>query len=55
MGTFYVSADQATKAANNTCDLNIVGSISVAEGTRVYVDNTAMTSNVCEEVIENDK
>ena len=48
--TLYVSADQAVKAANNTYEYNIVGGISVAEGSRVYVDNIAMVNNVCDEV-----
>ena len=54
--TLYVSADQAVKAANNTYEYNIVGGISVAEGSRVYVDNIAMVNNVCDEVDDkNDK
>ncbi len=50
--TLYVSADQAVKRADNTYEYNIVGGISVAEGSRVYVDNIAMVNNVCEEVDE---
>ena len=50
--TLYVSADQAVKTPSNTYELNLVGGISVAEGSRVYVDNIAMVNNVCEEVDE---
>ena len=50
--TLYVSADQAVKTPSNTFELNLVGGISVAEGSRVYVDNIAMVNNVCEEVDE---
>ncbi len=53
--TLCVSADRAVKKENNTYDYNIVGGISVAEGSRVYVDNIAMANNVCEEVSEADK
>ncbi len=53
--TLYVSAYQAVKNENDTYDLNIVGGISVADGARVYVDNIAMTNNVCEEITEADK
>ncbi len=35
--------------------MNIVGGISVPEGARIYVDNIAMTRNVCEEVSDADK
>ena len=50
--TLYVSADQAVKTPSNTFELNLVGGISVAEGSRVYVDNIAMVNNVSEEVDE---
>ncbi len=52
--TLYVSADQATKKGN-TYNLDITGGISAPAGARVFVDNIAMTNNVCDEVTDDDK